>query len=112
MLGDPLFIIVDTDSDGKVDFAKQGPVSTGPYMVKSFSKAKTELDANPHYYDKVPFAHAQINTIDDPNTRAMALQKGEIDVAVNIAPGDMQLFQDKNKFTVSTIPPSATCWPA
>lgn len=103
MLGDPLFIIVDTDSDGKVDFAKQGPVSTGPYMVKSFSKAKTELDANPHYYDKVPFAHAQINTIDDPNTRAMALQKGEIDVAVNIAPGDMQLFQDKNKFTVSTI---------
>lgn len=103
MLGDPLFIIVDTDSDGKVDFAKQGPVSTGPYMVKSFSKAKTELDANPHYYAKVPFAHAQINTIDDPNTRAMALQKGEIDVAVNIAPGDMQLFQDKNKFTVSTI---------
>lgn len=103
MLGDPLFIIVDTDSDGKVDFAKQGPVSTGPYMVKSFSKAKTELDANPNYYDKVPFAHAQINTIDDPNTRAMALQKGEIDVAVNIAPGDMQLFQDKNKFTISTI---------
>ena len=101
MLGDPLFIIVDTDSDGKVDFAKQGPVCTGPYMVKSFSKAKTELDANPNYYDKVPFAHAQINTIDDPNTRAMALQKGEIDV--NIAPGDMQLFQDKNKFTVSTI---------
>lgn len=103
MLGDPLFIIVDTDSDGKVDFAKQGPVCTGPYMVKSFSKAKTELDANPNYYDKVPFAHAQINTIDDPNTRAMALQKGEIDVAVNIAPGDMQLFQDKNKFTISTI---------
>ena len=81
MLGDPLFIIVDTDSDGKVDFAKQGPVSTGPYMVKSFSKAKTELDANPHYYDKVPFAHAQINTIDDPNTRAMALQKGDQDLA-------------------------------
>ena len=103
MLGDPLFIIVDTDSDGKVDFAKQGPVCTGPYTVKSFSKAKTELDANPNYYDKVPFAHAQINTIDDPNTRAMALQKGEIDVAVNIAPGDMQLFQDKNKFTISTI---------
>lgn len=103
MLGDPLFIIVDTDSDGKVDFAKQGPVCTGPYMVKSFSKAKTELDANPNYYDKVLFAHAQINTIDDPNTRAMALQKGEIDVAVNIAPGDMQLFQDKNKFTISTI---------
>ena len=29
MLGDPLFIIVDVDSDGKVDFAKQGPIGTG-----------------------------------------------------------------------------------
>ncbi len=103
MLGDPLFIIVDTDSDGKVDFSKQGPISTGPYMVKSFSKAKTELDKNPNYYDKVPFAHVVVNTIDDPNTRAMALQKGEIDMAVNIAPGDMQLFQDKKKFTISSI---------
>lgn len=103
MLGDPLFIIVDTDSDGKVDFSKQGPISTGPYMVKSFSKAKTELDKNPNYYDKVPFAHVVVNTIDDPNTRAMALQKGEIDMAVNIAPGDMQMFQDKKKFTISSI---------
>lgn len=54
MLGDPLFIIVDADSDGKVDFAKQGPVSTGPYMVKSFSKAKTELDANPITMTRCP----------------------------------------------------------
>ena len=103
MLGDPLFIIVDVASDGKVDFAKQGPVCTGPYMVKSFSKAKTELDANPNYYAAVPFKHTVVNTIDDPNTRAMALQKGEIDVAVNVAPGDMQLFSDQKKFTTSTI---------
>lgn len=103
MLGDPLFIIVDTASDGKVDFAKAGPICTGPYKVTSFSKAKCELDANEHYYDKVPFKHVVVNTIDDPNTRAMALQKGEVDIAVNVAPGDMQLFQDKNKFTISEI---------
>lgn len=103
MLGDPLFIIVDVTEDGPRDFAKQGPISTGPYAVKSFSKAKTELDKNPNFYDKAPFAHVTINTIDDPNTRAMALQKGEIDVAVNVAPGDMQLFQDEKKFTTSKI---------
>lgn len=103
MLGDPLFIIVDVESDGKVDFAKQGPVCTGPYKVTSFSKAKTELDANEHYYDAVPFKHVVVNTIDDPNTRAMALQKGEIDLAVNIASGDMALFHDEAKFTVSAI---------
>lgn len=109
ILGDPLFIIVDADSDGKVDFAKQGPVCTGPYMVKSFSKAKTELDANPNYYAAVPFKHTVVNTIDDPNTRAMALQKGEIDVAVNIGAGDMQLFQDKKKFTISSIASLRDC---
>ena len=103
ILGDPLFIIVDVDSDGKVDFAKQGPIGTGPYMVKSFSKAKCELDANPNYYAAVPFKHLVINTIDDPNTRAMALQKGEIDIAVNVAAGDLALFQDKNKFNISSI---------
>ena len=103
MLGDPLFIIVDTSAEGKQDFDKQGPISTGPYVVKSFSKAKTELDANPNYYAAVPYKHAVVNTIDDPSTRAMALQKGEVDVAVNIAPGDLALFKDKSKFTTSEI---------
>ena len=69
MLGDPLFIIVDTSAEGKQDFDK----------------------------------HAVVNTIDDPSTRAMALQKGEVDVAVNIAPGDLALFKDKSKFTTSEI---------
>lgn len=103
MLGDPLFIIVDTASDGKVDFAKNGPICTGPYKVTKFSKAKTELAANENYYDKVPYKNVVVHTIDDPTTRAMALQKGEVDVAVNIAPGDMALFKDKGKFTTSTI---------
>lgn len=103
MLGDPLFIIVDTSAEGKQDFDKQGPISTGPYVVKSFSKAKTELDANPNYYAAVPYKHAVVNTIDDPSTRAMALQKGEVDVAVNIAPGNLALFKDKSKFTTSEI---------
>ncbi|MDY6084593.1 MAG: ABC transporter substrate-binding protein [Dialister sp.] len=103
MLADPLFIIVDVTEEGKVDFAKAGPICTGPYVVKSFSKSKSELDANPNYYDKVPFKHLVVNTIDDPNTRAMALQKGEVDIAVNVAPGDLQLFQDKSKFTISSI---------
>ena len=104
LLGDPLFIIVDVTEDGKRDFAKQGPVCTGPYVVKTFTKAKCELEANANYWDgKVPFKNMVINTIDDPNTRAMALQKGEVDVAVNIASGDLDLFKDTKKFTVSSI---------
>ena len=104
ILGDPLFIILDTTTEGQRDFAKQAPICTGPYEVISYSKEKTEMKANEHYWDgKVPYKTVTFNTIDDPNTRAMALQKGEIDVAVNVASGDLALFNDKSKFTVSTI---------
>ena len=65
--------------------------------------------ANEKYWNgKVPFKNAEIPTIDDPNTRAMALQKGEIDFAINIAAGDLQLFKDKAKYNISEI---ASCVP-
>lgn len=103
MLADPLFIIIDTSVTDR-DYAKQGPVCTGPYMVKEYSKAKAVMEANPNYWDgKVPFKVAEIPTIDDPNTRAMALQSGEIDMAINIASGDLQLFQDKAKYNISEL---------
>lgn len=104
MLGDPLFIIVDTQTIKDRDTAKQGAICTGPYAVKSYSKAKAEMVRNEKYWDgEVPFKEVDILTIDDPNTRAMALQKGEIDFAINIAAGDLQLFKDKNKYNISNI---------
>lgn len=73
-------------------------------MVNTYSKAKAVMDANPNYWDgEVPFKHVEISTIDDPNTRAMALQSGEIDMAINIAPGDMSLFSNKDKYNISAI---------
>lgn len=73
-------------------------------MVNTYSKAKAVMDANPNYWDgEVPFKHVEIPTIDDPNTRAMALQSGEIDMAINIAPGDMSLFSNKDKYNISAI---------
>ena len=104
MLGDPLFIIVDTQTIKDRDTAKQGAICTGPYVVKSYSKAKAEMVKNEKYWDgEVPFKAVDILTIDDPNTRAMALQKGEIDFAINIAAGDLQLFKDKAKYNISEI---------
>ena len=35
-LADPLFLIVDVSSEGERDFAKQGPICTGPYVCESF----------------------------------------------------------------------------
>lgn len=102
-LGDPLFIVVDTSVKDR-DYRNMGPVATGPYMVVSFTKQLCELEANPHYWDgAVPFKKLSVPSIDDPNTRAMSLQSGETDAVVNVASGDMQLFNDKDKYFVSEI---------
>lgn len=104
-LADPLFIIVDTkaEAEGR-DFSKEGPICTGPYMVESFVKEKSVMKKNPYYWDgEVPFETVEIPSIDDPNTRAMSLQSGEVDVAVNIAAGDIDLFKNNDKFAIDEI---------
>ena len=103
-LADPLFLIVDTSAEGERDFAKQGPICTGPYVCESFTKEKAVMKKNPHYWDgEVPYETVEIPSIDDPNTRAMALQSGEVDMAVNIGAGDIGLFSDTSKFHVDRI---------
>ena len=104
-LADPLFIIVDTkaEQEGR-DFSKEGPICTGPYMVESFVKEKSVMKKNPYYWDgEVPFETVEIPSIDDPNTRAMALQSGEVDIAVNIAAGDIDLFKNNDKYDIDEI---------
>ena len=105
LLADPLFLIVDVQSekDGR-NFAKEGPIGTGPYVVKSFTKERAEMAANEKYWDgAVPFKTVEIPSIDDPNTRALSLQSGDVDMAVNIGPGEIGLFQGNNKFKVDEI---------
>lgn len=103
-LADPLFLIVDVTAEAKRNFAKEGPICTGPYMVQSFVKDKAVMVKNPYYWDgEVPYETVEIPSIDDPNTRAMALQSGEIDMAVNIAAGDISLFNDTSKFNIDRI---------
>ncbi len=103
-LADPLFLIVDVSAEGSRNFAKEGPICTGPYVCKSFVKDKAIMVKNPTYWDGlVPYETVEIPSIDDPNTRAMALQSGEIDMAVNIAAGDIGLFKDETKFHIDRI---------
>ena len=103
-LADPLFLIVDVWAEKDRDFAKQGPICTGPYVCESFVKEKAVMKKNPNYWDgEVPYETVEIPSIDDPNTRAMALQSGEVDMAVNIAPGDVALFNDTSKYHVDKI---------
>lgn len=102
ILADPLFLVIDTKAMDR-DIAHQGPVCTGPYIVQSFSRERCIMAANPYYWQgNVPFKHLNVLTIDDPNTRAMALQSGEVDAAVTIGPGDLELFKN-GSYNISEI---------
>lgn len=81
LLGDPLFLIMDVtaEANGR-DIAKEGPIGTGPYVVSSFTKERAELKRNDNYWDgKAGFAKVEIPSINDANTRAMALQSGDVE---------------------------------
>jgi len=104
-LADPLFIIVDVAAEtaGR-NFSSEGPICTGPYTVESFVKERAVMKRNETYWaGEVPYQTVEIPSIDDPNTRAMALQSGDVDVAVNIAAGDIELFKGNEKFNVDEI---------
>ena len=96
LLGDPLFLIMDVtaEANGR-DIAKEGPIGTGPYVVSSFTKERAELKRNDNYWDgKAGFAKVEIPSINDANTRAMALQSGDVDMAISIGPGEYSIFQN------------------
>ena len=102
LLGDPLFLVMDVtaEANGR-DIAKEGPIGTGPYVVTSFTKERAELARNDNYWDGKPgFAKVEIPSINDANTRAMALQAGDVDMAVSIGPGEYGIFQNDKKFTI------------
>ena len=104
-LADPLFIIVDVAAEtaGR-NFSSEGPICTGPYTVESFVKERAVMKRNENYWaGAVPYQTVEIPSIDDPNTRAMALQAGDVDVAVNIGAGDIDIFKGNDKFHVDEI---------
>lgn len=105
ILGDPLFLIVDVQSEREGrNFSVDGPIGTGPYVVTSFTKERAELKNNEHYWDgEVPFKRVEVPAIDDANTRALALQAGDVDMALSIGPGEYNLFSGNNDYVVKEV---------
>ncbi|MFB5761844.1 ABC transporter substrate-binding protein [Paenibacillus medicaginis] len=103
-IAEPLFVIVDTTADTSA-FA-QKPIATGPYMVTSYTpEQKIETKRYEGYWGGA--AEVQSITfkyIADDNTRAMALQSGEIDVASNVGRSQLPLFQDSSRYRIDEIP--------
>lgn len=59
------------------------PIGTGPWMVESYSKdQQAVLVRNPNYWGDMPkLSKIVLKVIPDPQTRVLALQSGEVDLA-------------------------------
>lgn len=101
-ISDPMFIIVDTSAD--TSKFKETPVCTGPYMVTSFKPATSfEAVAYENYWGGKPALDGiTVFDIEDDNTRALALQSGDVDMAQGIRAGDIALFTDNKDYIVKT----------
>ena len=105
-LADPLFLIVDTSEGVDQDsFAQCGPICTGPYVVESFSPTEScVVVRNENYWDgEVPFDKVTLKVIDDQTTRSMALQNGEIDIAINLKTENVKEFEGNDNIQIQEL---------
>ena len=94
LLTTPAIAITDAaaaDAGGEDGFISAGAL-TGPYVPTEYVlKERLSSVANDDYWGgDPPLAGIEHIAIPDPNSRELALQAGDIDVAVNISPEGMQ----------------------
>jgi peptide/nickel transport system substrate-binding protein len=101
-IADPITSIIDTTA-AEDTFAK-APIGTGPFIIKSYADGSQVVVEryNDYWGGKALISEATFKYIKDDNTRSMALQSGEIDVANNVSINNLSLFEDNSKYTIST----------
>lgn len=106
-LTDPYTAIIDVA--GTTDFEK-APIGTGPFVATSFEpNKKVVLGKNEKYWDgSVKTEHAEYVNVADFNTLALAVQNGEIDIALAMSPESAEAAAKSNTLmVVKTVQPRA-----
>lgn len=100
-LSDTVFIIVDAEASNTEDFNVK-PICTGAFKIDSFNPEKgMSLSKNEyHWSGNIDVDFVNVKYIQDSNTRAMALQSGEIDLATQIEATDVQIFEGNKDYDV------------
>jgi len=106
-LADPVFIVVDVlaASENPEGFKYQ-PVATGPFKVARFSP-ETGLALTKHaghWSGEPQIDSVNVKYISDPNTRSLALQSGELDLAAQLSPSDLSILEKDDKLVVLAGP--------
>lgn len=101
-LADPYFTIIDTTVDMS-RIADEGPVGTGPFVVKSFDPVtkETVVVKNENYWggevlaDQITFLYTE-----DQSTLTMGLQSGDFDAVYNVSMTSIGDFENNEDFTI------------
>lgn len=102
VLADPAFAIQVIG--GGVD-QDRAPVTTGPFKVVSFTeKQGFELDAYPRYWRGAPqLNHVSVRFYADSQAASMALQSGEVQVAVRPPAAGLKVFENNSRYTIRHV---------
>lgn len=98
ILSDPMTAIQAIGDGIKPATAPQG---TGPFKVASFTpKQKLELNANENYWGGKPkLTHVTWRSYGDTQAMGLALQAGEIQLAIQPESSGLAVFSDTSRFT-------------
>ncbi|WP_066390308.1 ABC transporter substrate-binding protein [Neobacillus mesonae] len=98
----PKHLLQDEDIN-KTDF-NQHPIGNGPFKLKEWGGDHTiTLERNDKYYGPKPkLEEIVFKPVPDPNTRALQLKTGEIDLAL-MEPSQMKSVKKQDRFTVHSL---------
>ncbi|MBN7805509.1 ABC transporter substrate-binding protein [Agrobacterium rosae] len=94
------------ETDFGNEFLKTGYAGSGPYKILGWKANEAViLEANPNYYAEKPKLKRVIyRHMKESSGQRLALENGDIDVARNLEPGDMESVSKKDGFTVISAP--------
>lgn len=106
-LSDPYSVIVDVEAaNADIKAFRQGAVCTGPFKFKEFLEdiSVTVSAFDGYWGDRAKLDEVKFFYLNDPDTRMMALQSGDIEASINIDSSNLALFQDSSKYRISRHP--------
>ncbi|NTF32992.1 ABC transporter substrate-binding protein [Rhizobium skierniewicense] len=94
------------ESDFGNEFLKTGYAGSGPYKILGWKANEAViLEANPNYYAEKPkLKRVVYRHMKESSGQRLALENGDIDVARNLEPGDMEAVSKKEGFSVISAP--------
>lgn len=87
---------------------KLEPIGTGPYKLVKWEKDdQITLEANENYWRGAPNIKRVIfKAIPEAASRVMSLQAGQVDIAVNIPPHQVEAVNNSDKAQIAAVPSS------